>query len=136
MPSIMMDLSERDQPFRIPDQAVRREIERSMKAKAGRRPKPDELRKVMKRFQDLEAEFGDSLGMEEDYIPRDKRWGKKPGQYRFGSLWQSAKPTSLRRTISHQKLVHAGTALRRLRYDMTSGMRSIRKALKFEGIEE
>jgi hypothetical protein len=132
----MMDLSERDQPFRIPDQAVRREIERSMKEKSGRRPKPDELRKIMKRFQDLETEFGASMGMEEDYIPRDKRWGKKPGHHRFGSLWQSAKPTSLRRTISHQKLVHADTALRRLRYDMTSGMRSIRKALKFEGAEE
>lgn len=132
----MMDLSEREQPFRIPDQAVRREIERSMKDKSGSRPKPAELRKMMKRFQDMTAEFGTTLGMEEDYIPRDKRWGKKPGQHRFGSLWQSAKPTSLRRTLSHQKLVHAGTALRRLRYDMTSGIRTIRKAVQFEGAGE
>lgn len=132
----MDDLSERKQPFRLPDQAVRRELERSMKDKLGRRPKPGELRDVMKRFQDVAAEFGDTLGVDEDYVTRDKRWGTKPGTYRFGELSRSLKPTSLRRMLSHQKLLHAGTALRRLRYDMTSGIRTIRNSFKLEGTGE
>jgi len=71
-----------------------------------------------------------------EYIPRGKRWGRKPGHYKKGMFWDAFKPTNLRRQLRHLQTIKPGSSVRRLRYAVESPFRSILPVFRFmEGTE-
>jgi len=71
-----------------------------------------------------------------EYVPRGKRWGRKPGHYKKGMFWDAFKPTNLRRQLRHLQTIKPGSSVRRLRYAVESPFRSILPVFRFmEGTE-